>query len=62
LVGGIDVYRHAPDDPKPLNKDWYAVIDLPEDREHLLVDGPQRDHEHWIDRVPPRLAPKKILK
>ena len=30
LVGGIDVYRNAPDDPVNLNKDWYAVVSVPE--------------------------------
>lgn len=50
LVGGIDVYRYAPDDPVALNKDWYAVR-VGADAS-LRVEGPIKDHEHWIDEVP----------
>ena len=30
LIGGIDVYRNAPDDPVELNKDWYPVFSIAE--------------------------------
>src|SRR6185503_17756654 len=46
LIGGIDVYRHAPDDPVPLNKDWYAVLTASGETRILLVDGPFKDDEH----------------
>src|SRR5581483_11506839 len=29
LMGGIDVYRNAPDDPVELNKDYYPIIAMP---------------------------------
>ena len=61
LVGGCDVYRHAPDDPVRFNKDWYAIVDPGNDSEHLLVDGPQKDAEHWLDEVPPRYAGVQLL-
>lgn len=54
LVGGFDVYRNAPDDPVRFNKDWYAVVDPDDGSDHLLVDGPQKDREHWLDEIPRR--------
>ena len=61
LIGGIDVYRNAPDDPVELNKDWYAVIRVPHTDTLLLVEGPIKDEEHWIDEVPRRLNGAEIL-
>lgn len=55
IIGGIDVYRNAPDDPVDLNKDWYAVVVIPGDDSLLLVDGPFKDAEHWLDELPQRL-------
>jgi len=37
LIGGIDVYRNAPDDPVDYNKDWYAVIKYPGSDGMLLI-------------------------
>jgi hypothetical protein len=55
-IGGIDVYRHAePSDGVKLNKDWYRVVQDPDDPDHLFVLGPVRDQEHWIDALPARL-------
>ena len=55
-VGGIDVYRHAETiDGVRLNKDWYRVILDPQNPLHLIVTGPHRDSEHWIDDLPTRL-------
>lgn len=61
LVGGIDIYRNAPDDPVRLNKDWYSVIRDPESEKMLLVAGPYIDHEHWINDIPERLNGAEIL-
>lgn len=59
LVGGIDVYRHAPDDPVALNKDWYAVRASGDAR--LRVEGPFKDAEHWLDEVPERYRHIEVL-
>ena len=61
LIGGIDAYRLAPDDPVELNKDWYAVIRHPDNDNMLLVDGPFQDDEHWIDELPQRLKGIEVL-
>lgn len=61
LVGGIDVYRNAPEDPVELNKDWYAVIKVPDTDSMLMVSGPIKDDEHWIDKMPDRLKGAEIL-
>ena len=59
LVGGIDVYRQAPDDPVALNKDWYAV--RANGDATLPVEGPFRDAEHWLDEVPARYNGIQVL-
>jgi hypothetical protein len=59
LIGGIDVYRHAPDDPVALNKDWYAVRATGDVT--LRVEGPFRDAEHWLDEVPKRYQGIEVL-
>ena len=61
LIGGIDVYRNAPDDPVALNKDWYAVITLSGSDSMLLVRGPIHDSEHWLDEIPERLKGVTVL-
>ena len=61
LIGGIDVYRNAPDDPVDLNKDWYPVITLPETDSMLLLAGPIKDAEHWLDEVPDQLEGVEVL-
>ncbi len=61
LIGGIEVYRNAPDDPFDLNKDWYAVVTLPETDSMLLVVGPNKDAEHWLNEIPERLKGAAIL-
>lgn len=60
LVGGIDVYRDAPDDPVALNKDWYAIIST-DDTRTLGIDGPKKDKEHWLDEIPARYAGAEIV-
>ena len=61
LVGGIDVYRNAPDDPVAYNKDWYALVRSPADSCAILVDGPHRDSDHWLDELPKRFEGVEIL-
>ena len=61
LIGGIDIYRNAPNDPVKFNKDWYAVITDSEHDDMLLVCGPYRDNEHWIDEIPERLKGAEIF-
>ena len=60
LIGGIDVWRKAPDDPVELNKDWYAVVKV-DDEPMLLVEGPFKDGEHWSNELPDRLKNIEIL-
>lgn len=61
LIGGIDVYRNAPDDPVELNKDWYAVLRDPDSDAMVLVSGPFKDDEHWLDELSPRVRDAEIL-
>ena len=61
LVGGFDVYRHSPDDPVRLNKDWYSVVDPGSDSDYLIVNGPQKDSEHWLDEIPARYKGVRTL-
>ncbi len=61
LIGGIDVYRKAPDDPSDLNKDWYPVITVPSLESMLLVTGPIVDCEHWRDEIPERLKGAEVV-
>lgn len=61
IIGGIDVYRNAPDDSVELNKDWYAVIVDQDNEGMLLIVGPIRDDEHWIDEIPKRLEGAKVV-
>jgi len=63
MIGGIDIYRHAPDDPVKFNKDWYAVVEDPEDPTTLLVDGPIEipASEHWVNEVPKPMHGVEIL-
>jgi hypothetical protein len=61
LTGGIDVYRYSPDDPVDFNKDWYAVVRGDDDAQILLVDGPIKDGEHWLNSISERLRDIEIL-
>lgn len=61
-IGGIEVYRNAPDDPVNFNKDVYAVFANTNDDLKLLVLGPiSKDKEHWINKIPDRLDGVDIL-
>ena len=62
-VGGIDVYRYAEEkDDAELNKDWYRIVENPDNPDSLYLIGPIRDHEHWIDDIPERLVVAKVFK
>jgi hypothetical protein len=60
LIGGIDIWRKAPDDPVPLNKDWYAVVEVNGEPKYL-VDGPFKDDENWSHSLPERLKSVEIF-
>jgi len=61
LLGSIEVYRKAPDDPVDLNRDWYPVIRFSSSDTMLLVRGPISDSDHWLDTIPIRLLGVEIL-
>lgn len=61
LVGGIDIYRHSPDDPVKFNKDWYAVVACDDSCAVLFVDGPRKDTEHWLNEIPERYSGAEII-
>ena len=62
-VGGMDVFRDAKDHPEPVNwnKDHYVIISNPETNDSLLMYGPFKDQEHWINDIPNRLKNVEIL-
>ena len=60
-IGGIEVYRNALDDPVNFNKDVYAVFANTDNDLKLLVLGPIKDREHWINEIPDRLDGVDIL-
>lgn len=49
-LGGLDVYRHAPDDPVPFNKDHYDVFFGADGQ--FRVEGPVKDADHWTAAEP----------
>ena len=61
VVGGIDVYRDSPDDPCSFNKDWYRVLDPGDESAVLVVEGPLKDGEHWLDEIPPRYEGAQVI-
>lgn len=60
-MGGLEVFRYSPDDPVELNKDCYLVFTDPNKVDGYVVVGPNKDSEHWIDRVPFRFRGIKRL-
>ena len=60
-IGGIEVYRNAPDDPVNFNKDVYAVFVNASDDLKFLVLGLNKDKEHWINEIPDRFDGVNIL-
>lgn len=59
LIGGAEIFRNSPDDPVKYNKDTYAIVMIPGSG-YIYVDGPFKDHEHWIDEIPNRFAGTQI--
>ena len=57
VVGGCCVFRDAQDHPEPyiLNKDHYVIIEETPADDSLLMCGPLKDSEHWINCIPDRL-------
>ena len=55
VVGGMDIYRQDKKDIEkgyPINKDHYIIVlDLKNDNA-LLVNGPLKDNEHWLEESP----------
>ena len=52
IVGGIDVYRSAPDDLLKYNKDHYIVLETDYNDGMLLVKGPNKPVDHWLNKMP----------
>jgi hypothetical protein len=55
LTKTMDVYRYDEKDlPRgyPINKDHYIIILDPKEDNALLVHGPLRDNEHWLEELP----------
>lgn len=55
VIGGIDLYRSDEQDAAKgykYNKDHYIVMRHPTNDERLLIDGPNKDDEHWINELP----------
>ena len=55
VVGGMDVYRYDENDVSrryPINKDHYILVLNPTEDNALLVHGPLRDNEHWLEELP----------
>lgn len=62
-LGGVDVFRDARNHPEQVNwnKDHYVIIRNPKNGDALLMYGPLKDHEHWINDIPSRLRAVEIL-
>lgn len=55
VVGGIDIYRQDAKDVEkgyPINKDHYIIVLDPKNDDALLVSGPLKDNEHWLEQSP----------
>ncbi|MBZ0300415.1 MAG: hypothetical protein K8J31_11760 [Anaerolineae bacterium] len=50
VIGSMDCYRPAPDDPVDYNKDFYLVVSGT-NASGLAVAGPFRDSEHWTNTI-----------
>ena len=63
VVGGVDVFRDARSHPEPVNwnKDHYTIIKNSKNDGSLLMYGPDKDNEHWINERPNRFKNVKIL-
>jgi hypothetical protein len=55
IVGGVSIIRWDEKDLEygcPFNKDQYTVIIDRENSTYVIVEGPFRDHEHWLSNPP----------
>ena len=55
MVGGVSIIRWDEKDLKhgcPFNKDHYYVFIDKENSNYVIVEGPFRDHEHWLTQLP----------
>ena len=55
VVGGMDIYRSDQNDIAkgyPINKDHYIIVLDPKNDNALLVNGPLKDNEHWLEESP----------
>ena len=55
VVGGMDIYRQDANDIDkgyPINKDHYIIVLDPHNDNALLVNGPLKDNEHWLQESP----------
>lgn len=55
MVGGVSIIRRDEKDLKhgcPFNKDQYHVFIDKENSTYVIVEGPFRDHEHWLSQLP----------
>lgn len=55
VVGGMDIYRQDKKDIEkgyPINKDHYIIVLDPTNDDALLVNGPLKDNEHWLEESP----------
>lgn len=61
-VGGMYVFRHAPDDPVAFNRDDYSVVVSNTGADTLWIDGPYKHPtEHWANEVPARLQGIEVI-
>lgn len=63
VVGGMDIYRQDTKDIEkgyPINKDHYIIVLDPKNDNALLVNGPLKDNEHWLE-VSPNLPDDIII-
>jgi hypothetical protein len=61
-VGGMYVFRHAPDDPVCFNRDDYSIVFSNTEADTLLVDGPfKHPTDHWANEVPAHLQDIEVI-
>ncbi len=61
-VGGMYVFRHAPDDPVLFNRDDYSLVIANTEADTLCVDGPfKHPTDHWTNEVPAHLQEIEVI-
>jgi hypothetical protein len=54
-IGGVSIFRYDESNLEkgyPLNKDQYYVLLDDENSNYVVVEGPFKDHEHWLACLP----------